>query len=148
MDSFGYIIIQALVVDIEPAAAVKMAMNEINAAQRLRQAATDKAEAAKIGVVKAAEAEAEAKFLQGTGIARQRQAIVNGLRESVRLFSEEISGVTSKDVMDLMLMTQYFDMMKDIGADSKSNAIFIPHNNVGDIAGQLRSGVMQANMTR
>ena len=34
-------------------------------------------------VVKAAEADAEAKFLAGTGIARQRQAIINGLRESV-----------------------------------------------------------------
>jgi hypothetical protein len=37
-------------------------------------------------VVKAAEADAEAKYLAGTGIARQRQAIINGLRESVLSF--------------------------------------------------------------
>merc|ERR1719498_1530926 len=56
MSSFGYVIIQALVTDISPDARVKAAMNEINAAQRLRVAAQDKAEAEKIVVVKAAEA--------------------------------------------------------------------------------------------
>jgi hypothetical protein len=37
--------------------------------------------------VKAAEAEAEARYLQGLGISRQRQAILNGLRDSVADFS-------------------------------------------------------------
>ena len=55
-------------------------------------AAVEKAEAQKIQVVKAAEADAEAKFLQGQGIARQRQAIVNGLRESVLNFSNDVNG--------------------------------------------------------
>lgn len=36
MSSFGYSIIHALVTDISPDALVKRAMNEINAAQRLR----------------------------------------------------------------------------------------------------------------
>ena len=58
-------------------------MNEINAAQRARVAAQDRAEADKIMVVKAAEADAESKYLAGTGMARQRQAIIAGLRESV-----------------------------------------------------------------
>lgn len=44
-------------------------MNEINAATRLRSAAAQKAEADKIQVVKAAEADAEAKFLAGQGAA-------------------------------------------------------------------------------
>jgi hypothetical protein len=48
-------------------------MNDINAAQRLRLAAVEKAEASKVKVVKEAEAEAEAKYLQGAGVARQRQ---------------------------------------------------------------------------
>lgn len=52
---------------------VKEAMNDINAAQRLRLAAVEKAEASKVKVVKEAEAEAEAKYLQGAGVARQRQ---------------------------------------------------------------------------
>jgi regulator of protease activity HflC (stomatin/prohibitin superfamily) len=85
MDTFGFAIIQTLVTDIEPASKVKAAMNDINAAKRLRAAAYEKAEAEKIQVVKAAEADAESKFLAGQGIARQRQAIINGLRESVKV---------------------------------------------------------------
>ena len=42
-------------------------------------------QAEKIQVVKGAEADAESKFLAGQGIARQRQAIINGLRESVKV---------------------------------------------------------------
>jgi regulator of protease activity HflC (stomatin/prohibitin superfamily) len=92
METFGLAIIQTLLTDISPAAKVKAAMNEINAAQRLRAAAAQKAEAEKITVVKAAEADAEAKFLAGQGIARQRQAIINGLRESVQVLALRIAG--------------------------------------------------------
>lgn len=64
-----------------------------------RVAAVEKAEARKIQVVTAASAEAEAKFLQGQGIARQRQAIVNGLRESVINFSSDVSGAHCRPAM-------------------------------------------------
>ncbi|KVD98104.1 Band 7 protein, partial [Cynara cardunculus var. scolymus] len=74
-------IVQTLIVDIEPDEHVKRAMNEINAAARLRMAATEKAEAEKILQIKRAEGEAESKYLSGLGIARQRQAIVDGLRD-------------------------------------------------------------------
>ncbi|GFH14600.1 PHB domain-containing protein, partial [Haematococcus lacustris] len=61
MTGYGYMILHALVNDIEPAPKVKDAMNEINAARRQRVAALERAEAEKVAVVKAAEAEAEAK---------------------------------------------------------------------------------------
>ena len=54
MEEFGYNIISTLVTDIAPDPKVKGAMNEINAAQRQRVAAKDRAEAEKIMVVKAA----------------------------------------------------------------------------------------------
>jgi hypothetical protein len=73
METFGLAIIQTLLTDIAPDAKVKDAMNEINAATRMRAAMMQKAEADKIQVVKAAEGDAEAKFLAGQGIARQRQ---------------------------------------------------------------------------
>jgi len=95
-----------------PEASVRAAMNEIQAQQRLRQAAREKAEANKILSVTAAEAEAEAKYLQGQGIARQRQAIVAGLRESVKEFGAQVEGVNSRDVLSLMLMTQWLDTMQ------------------------------------
>ena len=54
MSGYGYAIIQSLVVDIRVDEKVKMAMNEINASKRLREAAAEKAEADKIVQVKAA----------------------------------------------------------------------------------------------
>jgi regulator of protease activity HflC (stomatin/prohibitin superfamily) len=149
MSQFGYVIVNTLVTDIEPAAQVKAAMNEINAATRMRKVAIEKAEAQKTRIVKDAEADAEAKYLAGTGIMRQRQAIVNGLRESVKVFSEEVKDVTSKDVMDMMILTQYFDVLKDLGAGAKSSAVFIPHSPAGvsDVSGAVRNGVLQARPT-
>ncbi|CAN0925892.1 Hypersensitive-induced response protein-like protein 2 [Linum grandiflorum] len=150
MSHYGYEIVQTLIVDIEPDVHVKRAMNEINAASRMREAANERAEAEKILQIKRAEAEAESKYLAGVGIARQRQAIVDGLRDSVLAFSTNVPGTSSKDVMDMVLVTQYFDTMKEIGASSKSSSVFIPHGPgaVKDIASQIREGLLQANSTQ
>ncbi|XP_059284277.1 hypersensitive-induced response protein 1-like [Lycium ferocissimum] len=147
MSAYGYEIVQTLIVDIEPDEQVKRAMNEINAAARLRVAANEKAEAEKIIQIKRAEGDAEAKYLAGLGVARQRQAIVDGLRDSVLGFSVNVPGTTAKDVLDMVLITQYFDTMKDVGASSKSSAVFIPHGPgaVSDIAGQIRQGLLQGS---
>jgi len=147
MPGFGYNIIQVLVTDISPNANVKKAMNEINAASRMRMAATEKAEADKILVVKAAEADAESKHLQGVGIARQRAAIVNGLQESVTAFTGKVDDVSPKDVLQLMILTQYMDMLKDLGQTAGSTVVFVPHGpgSVNDIGAQVRDALLQAN---
>ncbi len=147
MNQFGFEIVNALVTDIEPDSKVKAAMNEINAAQRMRVAANERGEAEKILVVKAAEAEAEAKALQGEGIARQRKAIVEGLSASVEEFQSSVEGSTPADVMNLVLLTQYFDTMKDIGEKGNSSVILMPHGPgaVGDLASQLRNAVISAD---
>lgn len=59
MTTYGYIIVKTLITKVEPDAEVKQSMNEINAAQRKRVAAQELAEADKIKIVTAAEAEAE-----------------------------------------------------------------------------------------
>src|SRR5580698_1973214 len=125
MKTYGYAIDQALVTDIEPDEKVKAAMNDINAAQREQVAATARGEAEKILKVKQAEAEAQSKALQGQGIANQRKAIIEGLKESVEAFSAAVEGSTPHDVMMLVLVTQYLDTMKEIGANDKSNTIFV-----------------------
>jgi regulator of protease activity HflC (stomatin/prohibitin superfamily) len=147
MDDFGYGILKALVTDIDPDHKVKEAMNEINAAQRLRVAATEKGEADRILKVKAAEAEAQSKALQGKGIADQRRAIVDGLRESVDEFQRSVPGATAQDVMNLVLMTQYFDTLKEIGASSQTNTILIPHSpgNLSDLTAQMRNAMITAD---
>lgn len=150
MEGFGYGILKALVTDIEPDARVKESMNEINAAQRMRVAATEKGEADRILKVKAAEGDAQSKALQGKGIADQRQAIVAGLRDSVDEFRKSVPGTTAKDVMNLVLMTQYFDMLKEIGASSRSNAILIPHSpgNLASLTEQMRNAMIEADQLK
>jgi regulator of protease activity HflC (stomatin/prohibitin superfamily) len=128
MSGFGYNILNALVTDIVPDAKVKDAMNDINAAQRAQVAAQARGEADKILKVKQAEAEAESKALQGKGIAAERQAIIDGLRASIENFRESVPGSTAEDVMALVLLTQYFDTLRDIGTKGGSSTIFLPNN--------------------
>ena len=124
----GYNILTALVTDIVPDSKVKDAMNDINAAQRAQVAAQARGEADKILKVKQAEAEAESKALQGKGIAAERQAIIDGLRASIENFRESVPGATAEDVMALVLLTQYFDTLKDIGTKQGNNTIFLPNS--------------------
>ena len=128
MRNFGFNILTALVTDIIPDAKVKAAMNDINAAQRAQVAAQARGEADKILKVKQAEAEAESKALQGKGIAAERQAIIDGLQSSIEHFREAVPGATAEDVMALVLLTQYFDTLRDIGMRSASNTLFLPNN--------------------
>lgn len=147
MSSFGYGIVKALVTDIDPDAKVKAAMNEINEAQRLRIAANERGEAEKILKVKQAEGDAQSKALQGQGIADQRTAIINGLRESVDNFQKAVPDVSPAEVMSLLLMTQYFDTLKEIGASDKSSTILLPHSPgyMHDLSEQLRNAIITGN---
>ncbi len=146
MAAFGYEIVNVLVTDIIPDAKVKSAMNDINAAQREQVAATARGEADKILVVKKAEAEAESKALQGQGIANQRKAIVEGLQASIEQFQKAVEGATSKDVMQLVLVTQYFDTLKAIGESDKTNTLFLSHapGSVKDVSDQILESMMAA----
>ena len=144
MNKYGYDIVKTLVNDIDPAANVKAAMNEINAAQRIRRASEERGEAEKILRIKQAEAEAASMKLRGQGIADQRRAIIDGLRQSVEDFSKSVPGATASDVMGLVVMTQYFDTLKEIGASSRTNTLLIPHSPgaIGDLSEQIRQSVM------
>jgi len=144
MHEYGFQIIKALVTELKPSQDVVNAMNEINKQKRLRDAAMMAAEADKIRVVKKAEADCEASRLQGEGIAKQREAIVEGLKRSVCSGTDET--LSSEKVSELLLITQYFETLKDIGANPKTNAVFIPHSpadGVRDISSQIRNGIMQ-----
>ena len=127
MKEYGYSIVKVLISDIVPDPKVKAAMNDINAAQREREATVSRAETNKLLLVKQAEAEAESKRLQGEGIANQRKAIIAGLKDSVEDFAKTVPGSTPQDVMQLVLMTQYFDTLKEIAANDHTNTVLIPH---------------------
>jgi regulator of protease activity HflC (stomatin/prohibitin superfamily) len=146
MAAFGWEIVNVLVTDIVPDSKVKSAMNDINAAQREQVAAAARGEAEKILVVKKAEAEAESKALQGQGIANQRKAIIEGLQTSVEQFQKAVEGASSKDVMQLVLVTQYFDTLKSIGESDKTSTLFLSHSpsSVKDVSDQIMTGMLGA----
>jgi len=147
MTEYGYHIIKALITDIDPDHKVKESMNRINAAKREKEAAEEEGEANKIKIIKQAEAEAESKRLSGEGIARQRLEIVRGFKESVEDFKKSLESVTHEEIMQFVLMTQYFDTIKDIGANSKNSSILMPHSPGGmkDFQNQIISGTFVGN---
>ena len=144
MQQFGFDFIKALVTDIDPDAKVKHSMNEINAAKRMKEAAKEEAEAAKIRVVAAAEADAESKRLAGEGIAHQRIANANGLKESVEEVKQAMEeNVSSKDVMNMLFMTQHYETVSKLG-ENNTSTIFMPYSpdNVGDLQMQIQSSLL------
>lgn len=147
MDEYGYRIIKALITDIDPDHKVKDAMNRINAAKRDKEAAFEEGEAKKIKIIKEAEAEAESKRLSGEGVARQRMEIVRGFKESVEDFKKSLDTVTHEEIMQFVLMTQYFDTIKDIGSNSKNSSILMPHSPGGmkDFQNQIINGTFVGN---
>lgn len=146
MALFGYEIVNVLVTDIVPDEKVKSAMNDINAAQREQVAANARGEAEKILVVKKAEAEAESKALQGQGIANQRKAIIEGLQTSIEQFQKVVDGASAKEVMQLVLVTQYFDTLKSIGESDKTSTLFLPHSPaaVREVSDQILQSMLVA----
>ena len=126
MTTYGYDIINTLITDIDPDIQVKNAMNRINAADREKTAAEYEAEASKIRIVAKARAEAESKRLQGQGIADQRREIARGLVESVDVLNKV--GINSQEASALIVVTQHYDTLQAIGADTNSNLILLPNS--------------------
>jgi regulator of protease activity HflC (stomatin/prohibitin superfamily) len=149
INAFGYDIDGSPVTDIAPDEKVRAAMNEINAASRLREAAEQQGEAVKIKTVKAAEAEKESKKLQGEGIAAERIAIAEGIRDSVAalLSVGAGGGVSPEEAMKTLILTQYFDTLRAIGASSRATTVFLPHSPGGaaDLSRQISEAIMVGN---
>ncbi|MBJ6745239.1 SPFH domain-containing protein [Streptococcus sp. 121] len=142
MSTYGYVIVKTLITKVEPDAEVKQSMNDINAAQRKRVAAQELAEADKIKIVTAAEAEAEKDRLHGVGIAQQRKAIVDGLAESIRELKEAEISLSEEQIMSILLTNQYLDTLNNFGMYGNSS-IFLPGqpDGVEDIRTQLLSAI-------
>ncbi|MFU8762732.1 SPFH domain-containing protein [Streptococcus suis] len=142
MSTYGYVIVKTLITKVEPDAEVKQSMNEINAAQRKRVAAQELAEADKIKIVTAAEAEAEKDRLHGVGIAQQRKAIVDGLADSIRELKESNVSLSEEQIMSILLTNQYLDTLNNF-AQGGNQTIFLPGNPEGveDIRTQILSSL-------
>ena len=128
MYTYGYIIVKTLITKVEPDAEVKQSMNEINAAQRKRVAAQELAEADKIKIVTAAEAEAEKDRLHGVGIAEQRKAIVDGLADSIKELKGANIELKEEQIMSILLTNQYLDTLNNFADSKGNNTVFLPAN--------------------
>jgi len=139
---YGLTILQTLITDLSPNQAVRQAMNEINASRRLKEASSDRAEAEKILVVKNAEAYSEGMYLSGVGVANQRKAIMDGLKESVGHFSEKVGSTSHTEIINMMMTVQYLDMLKDVGYNHPST-LYLEHapSAVADVQKQIALGM-------
>jgi len=142
MSSYGFLILQALVTEMIPDQRVRNAMNEINASKRLKEAATQRAEGEKIVKVKKAEAEAESMYLSGVGVARQRKAIMDGFRDNLVEFTSSVDGSSSKEILDLLVLNQYFDTLHDVAGNPGTKCVFLS-NDAGPA--EMRNSILQAN---
>ncbi len=147
MAEYGYQVVKALITNIEPDQRVKDAMNNINAAQRNQVAANSQGDAQKTLAVKKAEGEKETMRLEGEGVAEQRKAIAEGLKESLEIIARQ--GLDPKEAMALVALTQYTDMIRTLGEGSRTNTILLPHSpsGVGDLMSQIRDGFMVGDLT-
>lgn len=142
MSTYGYIIVKTLITKVEPDDEVKQSMNEINTAQRKRVAAQELANADKIKIVTATEAEAEKDRLHGVGIAQQRKAIVDGLAESIQGLKDANVGMTEEKIMSILLTNQYLDTLNTFAAKG-NQTLFLPNHPEGieDIRTQILSSL-------
>lgn len=145
---YGYDIVKALVTDIDPDHSVKQAMNRINAAEREKIAAQHEGDAQRILIVERAKAEAESKRLQGRGIADQRREIAKGLEESVDTLNN--AGINPQEASALIVITQHYDTLQSIGADSSSNLILLPNNPnaASSMLNDMTASLLAANKIR
>jgi regulator of protease activity HflC (stomatin/prohibitin superfamily) len=108
MNHYGYIVKKVVIRDISPEESVRRAMNDIVVSEKSRIAIYTKADAAKAVQIKNAEADAEVSRLQGEGVAKQRSALMTGIKKSVEIFDSEPA-----QIMSMLMMTQYTDMIKE-----------------------------------
>jgi regulator of protease activity HflC (stomatin/prohibitin superfamily) len=147
---YGFSLESTLLTGIEPSPSVKEAISQTQINAYRRTAAEHEAELNKICSIKAAEADFEEKRLSGVGLAEERKAIMKGLKSSIESFVATVPNMKARDVMHLLLLNQYFDAMKEVGARKENRLIVMPNTSslTGDryladlVAGQVTSSLM------
>jgi len=144
MNPYGYIVYDILVKDILPNSKVRDAMNDVVASEKEKIATVNRAQADKAAKILSAEAEARTRELEGEGIAAARRAIVEGLRESVEEFQEAIKDTDARELLNVVLMTQYMDTIKEAASKSR-NTFILPSSpaQVAAIESQMRQALIQ-----
>lgn len=122
---WGYKIDSIQITDIDLPQELINAMNKVKTTEREKEAAENEWEAWKILEVKKAEAERETKKLNWIWIAEQREEIAKWLKRSVDEFKEALwQDSNPNEIMNIILMTNYFDTLKDIWESWDTKILF------------------------
>ena len=144
---WGYTIDSVQITDIELPETLIAAMNDVKTTERQKEAALNEGEAKKILSVKEAEADQESKRLQGLGLAQQREEVAKGLKNSVEEFKEALGKAADpNEIMNIILMTNYFDTLKSIGEGPNSKVIMMDGSPEGikNVKQQIIAGIQSS----
>lgn len=145
---WGYTIDSVQITDIGLPETLIAAMNDVKTSERRKEAALNEGEAKKILAVKEAEADQESKRLQGLGLAQQREEVAKGLKNSVEEFKAALGAkMDPNEIMNIILMTNYFDTLKSIGEGPNAKVIMMDGTPEGikTVRQQIISGIQSSN---
>ena len=127
---YGYELVNILIDEPQPSAEVKASFNRVIASEREKEAAQNIADAQKIKLVGIAKAEKESKQLQGEGMAKMREAIAKGMKESMETL--EASGLSTEQALELLMDTNRLDTLGSAAAHG--NMVLVDLQSGGDMA--------------
>ena len=61
-----------------------------------------------------------------------------------------VAGTTAQDVLSMVMMTQYFDTLNSLGANSRTNTLIVPHSpsSISDLSSQIREAMISSDMVK
>lgn len=121
MREYGYVIVTTLITSIKLPKDVQQSMNRIIASKNDLESAKNEAEAERQKTVIAAQAKAEAMEAEGRGIANQRVAIAQGIRDSIDVIQG--SELSSEEANRLFEYTQHIGMMEEFARAGASTVV-------------------------
>merc|ERR1712003_240328 len=99
--------------------------------------------AQKLLQVKAAEADAESKYLSGQGMARMRVEMAKGFKQSMDAMSA--GGLSAQEAMSMIITAQYVETLKDFASNPNKTAVMMPLDDPNkDVESQVRDGFVAA----
>jgi regulator of protease activity HflC (stomatin/prohibitin superfamily) len=116
MTEFGYIIVNILVDDPQPSSDLRDAFDRVIASKRLREAAENEGEAARVLAVAKASAEGESLRIKGEAYAHFRKTIAEGNAEALNKIAGE-TGLTAKDGLAFFNSINEMEAIRDAAAN-------------------------------
>lgn len=123
----GFEVDEVLIKEIVVPHAVRIASEQQLEMRYVRQANRYRAEANKIQITTAAEAESECKRLQGVGSANMQVGLAGGFGALMERWE---GGEQTSEIMAMILMQQYFETLNKLSQTSDNHTVFVPSKSI------------------